>query len=153
MADAVDMEGSGRVTELTARPLFNLFYPELTGFVQPLAGELAARRELLCSIPYFTGYAVETGMLIDVLETAGLDAMAQVDLGTRTNRNQGLFALSRMSYEVLRAVEARLRADGRLLEPGNDPGGYVQAIRSSASLNLGRTDVTVVERPPMAELL
>lgn len=149
--DTVEMEGSGRVTELTARPLFNLFYPELTGFVQPLAGELAARRDLLCSIPYFTGYAVETGMLIDVLEVAGLDAMAQVDLGTRTNRNQGLFALSRMSYEVLRAVETRLRADGRLLEAaGSDD--YTQAIRSSASLKLGRAEVAVVERPPMNEL-
>jgi glucosyl-3-phosphoglycerate synthase len=148
---SVEMEGSGRVTELTARPLFNLFYPELTGFVQPLAGELAARRELLCSIPFFTGYAVETGMLIDVLEAAGLDAMSQVDLGMRTNRNQGLFALSRMSYEVLRAVEARLVADGRLHETaGTDD--YVQAIRSRESLNLDRTDVAVVERPPMAEL-
>lgn len=149
--DAVEMEGSGRVTELTARPLFNLFYPDLTGFVQPLAGELAARRDLLCSIPYFTGYAVETGMLIDVLEAAGLDAMAQVDLGTRTNRNQGLFALSRMSYEVLRAVETRLRADGRLLEQVG-PDDYVQAIRSNASLKLGRAEVAVVERPPMNEL-
>jgi glucosyl-3-phosphoglycerate synthase len=149
---AVEMEGSGRVTELTARPLFNLFYPQLTGFVQPLAGELAARREMLCSIPYFTGYAVETGMLIDVLETAGMDAMAQVDLGTRTNRNQGLFALSRMSYEVLLAVETRLRDDGRLRESTGD-NAYVQAIRSNASLELGRTDVSVVERPPMSELL
>jgi glucosyl-3-phosphoglycerate synthase len=149
--DTVEMEGSGRVTELTARPLFNLFYPELTGFVQPLAGELAARRDLLCSIPYFTGYAVETGMLIDVLEVAGLDAMAQVDLGTRTNHNQGLFALSRMSYEVLRAVETRLRADGRLLEAaGSDE--YTQAVRSSGSLKLGRTEVAVAERPPMNEI-
>jgi glucosyl-3-phosphoglycerate synthase len=149
--DSVEMEGSGRVTELTARPLFNLFYPELTGFVQPLAGELAAHRDLLCSIPYFTGYAVETAMLIDVLEAAGLDAMAQVDLGTRTNRNQGLFALSRMSFEVLLALEARLLMDGRLREPaGTD--GYIQAIRSNASLNLDRAEVAVVERPPMAEL-
>jgi glucosyl-3-phosphoglycerate synthase len=150
---AAEMEGSGRVTELMARPLFNLFYPDLTGFVQPLAGELAARRELLSSIPFFTGYAVETGMLIDVLEAAGLDAMAQVDLGTRTNRNQGLHALSRMSYEVLLAVEARLLADGRLREPVDDLDGYVQAMRSSESLDLGRSDVSVVERPPMAQLL
>jgi glucosyl-3-phosphoglycerate synthase len=91
-------------------------------------------------------------MLIDVLEMAGLDGMAQVDLGTRTNRNQGLFALSRMSYEVLRAIEMRLRGEGRLFEPaGGD--GYVQAIRSNASLNLDRTEVKVVERPPMTELL
>jgi glucosyl-3-phosphoglycerate synthase len=147
----VEMEGSGRVTELTARPLFNLFYPQLTGFVQPLAGEMAARRELLCSIPFFTGYAVETGMLIDVLDRVGLNAMAQVDLGTRTNRNQGLHALSRMSFEVLRAIETRLCGDGRLRESASG-NTYVQALRSNASLNLDRTDMVVVERPPMAEL-
>ena len=150
---AVEMEGSGRVTELTARPLFNLFYPELTGFVQPLAGELAARRELLHSIPFFTGYAVETGMLIDVLDAVGLDAMAQVDLGTRTNRNQGLQALSRMSYEVLRAVEERVCADGRLRERDGDLDSYVQAIRSRETLTIDRADVAVAERPPMMELL
>jgi glucosyl-3-phosphoglycerate synthase len=148
---AVEMEGSGRVTELTARPLFNLFYPELTGFAQPLAGEVAAPRAVLRSIPFFTGYAVETGMLIDVLRSAGLDSMAQVDLGQRTNRSQSLFALSRMSYEVLRAVELRLREEGRL---NGAAGGqaYVQALRSSDSLTLDRTEVAVVERPPMAEV-
>jgi glucosyl-3-phosphoglycerate synthase len=148
----VEMEGSGRVTELTARPLFNLFYPELTGFVQPLAGEIAARRDLLHSIPFFTGYAVETGMLIDVLEAVGLDGMAQVDLGTRANRNQGLFALSKMSYEVLRAVATRLREDGRLSEPAAEA-GYVQAVRSSTALHLERSDLAVVERPPMVQFL
>lgn len=150
----VELDNGGRVTELTARPLFNLFYPELTGFAQPLAGEMAAPRELFCSIPFFTGYAVETGMMIDVLRTAGLDAMAQVDLGTRTNRNQSLFDLSRMSYEVLRAVEQRLRQDGRLQVSGSELGlaldGYVHAIRSSTSLTLDSRNVEVLERPPMA---
>jgi glucosyl-3-phosphoglycerate synthase len=165
---ALEGEGSGRVTELTARPLFNLFYPELTGFAQPLAGEIAAPTELLHSIPFFTGYAVEAGMMIDVLHAVGLDAMAQVDLETRTNRNQGLYALSKMSYEVLRAVELRLRADGRLRDRGPnraplidrregeleaDHDRYVHAIRSNASLNLDRSKVMVVERPPMAGIL
>ena len=77
------MDDAGRVTELTAKPLFGIFYPELCGFGQPLAGEVAARRDLLRSIPFCTGYAVETAMMIDVLRHAGLDAMAQVDLGTR----------------------------------------------------------------------
>jgi glucosyl-3-phosphoglycerate synthase len=156
---ATDGEGSGRVTELTARPLFNLFYPELTGFAQPLAGEIAAPTELLRSIPFFTGYAVEAGMLIDVLRAVGLHAMAQVDVDTRTNRNQGLLALSKMSYEVLRAVELRLRGEGRL-SASDDHGAdrsdgdlYIHATRSAASLELERSEVKIVERPPMAGIL
>ena len=76
--ETVEADGGGRVTELSAKPLFNLFYPELTGFVQPLAGEFVADKELLCSIPFLTGYAVETGIMIDVLRRVGLGAMAQV---------------------------------------------------------------------------
>src|SRR5580698_7066504 len=100
-------DGGGRVTELMAKPLINLFYPELTGFVQPLAGEFAGRRDVLSSVPFFTGYGVEIGMLIDVFEQVGLSAMAQVDLGTRQNRHQSLASLSRMSSVVLRTVAAR----------------------------------------------
>ena len=66
--ETVEMDGGGRVTELSTKPLFNLFYPELTGFVQPLAGEFVADRELFSSIPFLTGYAVETGIMIDVLK-------------------------------------------------------------------------------------
>ena len=101
------LDGGGRVTELMAKPLINLFYPELAGFVQPLAGEFAARRDVLSSVPFFTGYGVEIGMLIDVFEQVGLGAMAQVDLGTRQNRHQSLASLSRMSSVVLRTVAAR----------------------------------------------
>ena len=101
-----------------AKPLINLFYPELAGFVQPLAGEFAARREVLSSVPFFTGYGVEIGMLIDVFDQVGLAAMAQVDLGTRQNRHQSLASLSRMSSVVLRTVAAReglaQRLDGGL---------------------------------------
>ena len=111
-------DGGGRVTELMAKPLINLFYPELAGFVQPLAGEFAARREVLSSVPFFTGYGVEIGMLIDVFDQVGLGAMAQVDLGTRQNRHQSLANLSRMSSVVLRTVAAReglgQRLDGGL---------------------------------------
>lgn len=152
--DRVRPDGGARVTELTAKPLLNLFYPALGGFAQPLAGEIAATRELLASIPFFTGYAVETGMLIDVLEAAGLDAMAQVDLATRTNRHQALFELSKMSYAVTLALESRLRRDGRLTEgaaPERDE--FVRAIRSAQGLRLERTPLEVTERPPMAELL
>ena len=100
-------DGGGRVTELMAKPLLNLFYPELAGFVQPLAGEFAGRRELLSAVPFFTGYGVEIGMMIDVFAEVGLDGMAQVDLGTRQNRHQQLASLTRMSSVVLRTVAMR----------------------------------------------
>jgi glucosyl-3-phosphoglycerate synthase len=146
-------DAGARVTELTAKPLLNLFYPELSGFAQPLAGEVAASRELLMSIPFLTGYAVETGMLIDVLRSVGLGAMAQVDLGSRTNRNQPLFALGKMAYAVLLAFESRLLQDGRLAHRPGDQHSYLHAIRSSDELRLERSEVEVVERPPMADVL
>jgi glucosyl-3-phosphoglycerate synthase len=147
------LDEGARVTELTAKPLLNFFYPELGGFAQPLAGEMAATRELLSSIPYLTGYAVETGMLIDVLGTVGIEAMAQVDLGNRTNRNQSLHELGKMSYAVLLAVASRLRREGRLLEAGVEPDSYVRAIRLATGLSLERASVEVVERPPIARAL
>src|SRR3984885_5005615 len=101
-------DGGGRVTELMAKPLFNFFCPELAGFVQPLAGEFAAPKELLCRVPFLTGYAVELGLMVDVLREIGLGAMAQVDLGVRHNRHQPLWDLTRMSYTVLRAMMSRM---------------------------------------------
>ena len=145
----VRLDGGARVTELTAKPLLNLFYPELSAFAQPLAGDLAASRALLEGIPFFTGYAVETGMLIDVLAAAGLDAMAQVDLGSRSNRHQPLFELGKMSYAVLRAVEMRLARDGRLRSNGGGArDSYVRAIRSADGLRLEQSPVPILERPP-----
>ncbi len=100
--------GGGRVTELVARPLINLFYPELSGLIQPLSGEYAGRRSLLETIPFFTGYAVEIGHLIDVAERTGIEALGQVDLERRVHRNQELEGLSRMSFVILQAVMKRL---------------------------------------------
>ena len=159
--ETVELDGGGRVTELTSKPLFNLFYPELTGFVQPLAGEFVADKELLSSIPFLTGYAVETGIMIDVLKKVGLEAMAQVDLGTRQNRHQPLFDLGRMSYSVLRAVARRLRQDGRLRQV-RDPSmpdslfqfsDYLHAVATPEGLRLREHVEQLVERPPMAEIL
>src|SRR5215204_316796 len=159
--EAVEIDGGGRVTELTTKPLFNLFYPELAGFVQPLAGEFVADKELFSSIPFLTGYAVETGIMIDVLKKVGLGAMAQVDLGTRQNRHQSLFDLGRMSYSALRAVARRLRQDGRLQQP-RDPSlpdslfqfsDYLHAVATPDGLKLREHVEELVERPPMAEVL
>jgi glucosyl-3-phosphoglycerate synthase len=132
----------GRVTELTARPLLSAFFPELAVFVQPLAGEVAARRTLVERIPFATGYAVETAMLLHARdELGGTDGMAQVDLDVRLNRHQALHDLTPMAYSVLRVVLERLRAESRLLDGETAPlqtadGGLVQ--------------VEIVERPPFA---
>ena len=159
--ETVEADGGGRVTELSAKPLFNLFYPELTGFVQPLAGEFVADKELFCSIPFLTGYAVETGIIIDVLKGVGLGAMAQVDLGTRQNRHQPLRDLSRMSYAVLRAVARRLREDGRL-DQARDPNlpeqlfqfsDFLHAVATPEGLKLQEYVEELVERPPISEAL
>jgi len=112
--DRVLPEGGGRVTELMARPLINLFYPELSGLVQPLAGEYAGRRALLESIPFFTGYAVEVGLLVDILEQAGLAAIGQVDLERRIHRNQPLPNLSQMAFVILQATMRKLEERHRL---------------------------------------
>jgi len=100
--------GGGRVTELTARPLINLFYPMLSGLVQPLSGEYAGRRELLERLPFFTGYGVETGHLIDIVENFGLNAIAQTDLGVRIHRNQELLDLSKMAFAIMQVALKRL---------------------------------------------
>ena len=123
--------GGGRVTELTARPLLQAFYPQLAAFHQPLAGEMAGRRELLERIAFCTGYAVETGLLLDVHADVGLEAMAQVDLDVRQNRHQPIGDLTAMAADVVAAVSSRLRREGRLLDPCLEP---------------------LLERPPLAEL-
>lgn len=106
--DKVIAGGGGRVTELTARPFINLFYPELSGLIQPLSGEYAGRRSALESIPFFTGYGVETGMLIDLENKFGLSGIAQVDLLERIHHNQPLPNLSRMSFLIMQVVLKRL---------------------------------------------
>jgi glucosyl-3-phosphoglycerate synthase len=159
--ETIELDGGGRVTELTTKPLFNLFYPELAGFVQPLAGEFVADKELFSSVPFLTGYAVETGIMIDVFKKVGLGAMAQVDLGTRQNRHQPLFDLGRMSYSVLRAVARRMRQDGRLRQV-RDPSmpnslfqfsDYLHAVATPEGLKLREHVEELVERPPIAEVL
>ena len=123
-------EGGGRVTELTAKPLLRRHWPELAGFHQPLAGEMAARRALLERLPFSTGYAVEMALLIDAYRDGGLRRLAQVDLDARQNAHQSLAGLTSMADHVLEAATRRLVADGRLTDPGTPV-------------------VEIVERPPM----
>jgi glucosyl-3-phosphoglycerate synthase len=140
--DGTVVDDAGRVTELTAKPLLAIFHPELAGFGQPLAGEVAAHRDVLCSIPFFTGYAVEAGMLIDVLRRVGLGAMAQVDLGSRRNRSQRLLALNSMSYAVAQALLARA---GRAV----DAESYLHAANQPGGVRLEHRRVQLLERPPL----
>ena len=144
-ADGTELPADGgRVTELAARPLLSAFYPELAAFVQPLAGEVAARRSLLDRVPFATGYAVETAMLLGVRDAlGGTERMAQIDLDVRLNQHQPLRRLAPMAYAVLRVILERLRAEGRLADDHAPPlqtadGGLVQ--------------VELVERPPFATL-
>jgi glucosyl-3-phosphoglycerate synthase len=115
--DSVAFAEGGRVNHLMARPALELFYPQLAGVRQPLAGEMAARRTLLERLPFTTGYGVEVGMLIDVWREVGLDGMAQVDLEEHRNRHQPLSALTPMAFTVLATIATRLEREGRLRAP------------------------------------
>ncbi len=144
--------GGGRVTELVARPLLNLFYPDLSGFIQPLAGEYAGRRSLLETLSFFTGYAVEIGHLIDIAERVGLEGLGQVDLERRVHRNQELEGLSRMSFVILQAVMKRLeeRHKARLFA---EMGSTMKLPRSGADrLGLEVIELADLERPPMIRI-
>jgi glucosyl-3-phosphoglycerate synthase len=131
----------GRVTELMARPLLNLHEPRLAGFSQPLAGEFAARRDLLRSIPFPVGYGIEIAVLIDALRSRGLDALAECRLGERRNRHQSLRALGEMAYAVLAAVERRLDPRSPLAD---------QFLRPWADGTSAL--VPIIERPALASL-
>jgi glucosyl-3-phosphoglycerate synthase len=143
--------GGGRVTELVARPLLNLFWPELAGFVQPLSGEYAGRREVLEQIPMISGYGVELGMLIDIARYSGANAMAQVDLERRVHRNQDVQALSRMSFGILQAAFSRLVDEGKVA-PGSWSTTLLQFANRLREYNIEPREISVTQRPPMATL-
>lgn len=144
--------GGGRVTELTVRPLFNLFYPELAGLVQPLSGEYAGRRSVFEQIPFFTGYGVESGMLIDILDRFGLGAIAQTDVEVRVHDNQQIGALSRMSFGIMQAIFRRLEDDGKV-SLGSPLRNSFNVIERQDGLYTGKpVEIKVVERPPMIDL-
>ncbi|MER5676774.1 MULTISPECIES: glucosyl-3-phosphoglycerate synthase [Streptomyces] len=136
----------GRVTELVARPLLNLHWPRLAGFVQPLGGEYAVRRSLLERLPFPVGYGVELGLLVDALHTVGLDALAQVDVGVRRHRHQDGQALGRMAATIYRTAQLRL-SRGALVRPEitqfeRGPDGFVPHTHA----------VDTEERPPMRDI-
>jgi glucosyl-3-phosphoglycerate synthase len=143
--------GGGRVTELVARPLINLHWPLLAGVMQPLGGEYAGRRELLERLPFVTGYGVELGLLLDVFRLAGLDAIAQVDLGRRVHSHQTTEALGAMACQILLTAWSRLERHGRMLPLEEPVTALTQFRRAPNGHDVRVSDIGVGERPPMVE--
>jgi len=154
LADATGIRpsGGGRVTEILVRPLFSLFFPELTALIQPLSGEYAVRREVLERIPFPIGYGVETSHLIDVYFEWGLEAFAQTDLDRRVHRHQPTRDLGKMSFGILHTFLTRLRARGIL--PGLPE---LTPILRQFQFHDGKYEQVIhelreEERPPMIEV-
>ena len=141
--------GGGRVTELMVRPFLNLLFPDLAMMAQPLSGEYAGRRSLLEQLPFFTGYGVEIGLLIDIEQRFGMQSIAQVDMEVRIHRNQSIEGLRKMSCVILSILLHRSEQLGKiaLLEGmghqlhliRREEGGYVYDAE----------DIRGRERPPM----
>jgi glucosyl-3-phosphoglycerate synthase len=146
VGDTTLPDGGGRVTELTARPLLNLFYPDLAAVQQPLAGEVAARRELLEQLPFVTGYGVDIALLLDAYRVVGLEGIAQVDLDIRQNAHQPLRDLGPMAFSVLRALASRLQREGRLAGP------LPSAFLMPGEDDLPALSAEPIERPPLETL-
>jgi glucosyl-3-phosphoglycerate synthase len=152
VGDKIQAGGGGRVTELTARPLLNLFYPELSGVIQPLSGEYGGTRAALEQFSFFSGYGVEIGLLIDMLDKLGLNAIAQVDLQERIHHNQPLEALSKMSFAIIQAVMRKLeaRSGQSILENVNQTMKLIRYEQNSFMLEI--EEIAERDRPPMIEL-
>jgi glucosyl-3-phosphoglycerate synthase len=151
-------DGGGRVTELVARPLLNLYWPELAGFVQPLAGEYAGRRQALEAVPFVTGYGVEVGLLVDLLDLVGLDAMAQVDLGYRQHRHQDNEGLGQMSAQIITVALGRHDRQRQVGMTGQPHPWLAQFRRGEpGAVGFERevmvSHIAVPERPPLAQVL
>jgi glucosyl-3-phosphoglycerate synthase len=143
---SVSTEG-GRVSELVARPLLSLWWPELSGVVQPLAGEWAVRRDLMESLSIPTGYGVELATLLDTAAAYGLDAIAQVDLDSRAHKHQSDHDLALMAAELLVVASRR-----RPLAGGAPPASpcLCQFVREGAQVRPVIRPVPAAERPPVS---
>jgi glucosyl-3-phosphoglycerate synthase len=147
--DELIPDEGGRVTELLARPMLAALFPELSGFIQPLSGEYAGHIDVLKRLPFFTGYSVEVGLLIDLLDTVGLDAMAQVDLDERIHRNRTLAELGPMAYTIGKTILRRAEERGRMRSGLDLPAAPL--LRPSPD-GIEIHNATEVERPPMEQI-
>jgi glucosyl-3-phosphoglycerate synthase len=144
--------GGGRVTELVARPWLNMFWPDLAGFIQPLAGEQAGRRTYLEQVPFVSHYGVEIGLLIDLYDLVGIDALAQVDLERRVHRNQSVEKLGRMAFVIQQSLMTRMQREGRLDLRADRVTTLHQFRNRYREWRDVAHELPVWERPPMREV-
>lgn len=148
---SVRASGGGRVTEILVRPLFSLFFPELTAIIQPLSGEYAVRREVLEQIAFPIGYGVETSHLIDVHNKFGLEAFAQTDLDKRVHENKPTQALGKMSFGILQTFIKRAKALG-ILEKADHETILRQFQVAKDQYQQNKISIVEEERPPIIEI-
>lgn len=152
VSDSVRPSGGGRVTEILIRPLFSLYFPELTGIIQPLSGEYAVRREVLENINFPIGYGVETSHLIDVYTQYGLDAFAQTDLDQRIHENKPTRALGKMAFGILQTFIKRAKNLG-IIEKINDFETILRQTQAKdEAYEQAELEIVEEERPPMIEI-
>lgn len=148
-SQGVRPSGGGRVTEILVRPLFSMFFPELSAIIQPLSGEYAVRRGVLEQIRFPIGYGVETSHLLDVYNQWGMNAFAQTDLDQRVHRNQSTVALGKMSFGILQSFMKRMEAFGQLEKLPEMSSIYKHFQAQDESYQLIEKEVLEEERPPM----
>jgi len=152
VGNRIRRSGGGRVTEILVRPLLSNFYPELSGFLQPLSGEYAGRREILEKLPFRVGYGVEVGLLIDIYEECGLFSLAQVDLDRRIHRNRSLDDLSRMSFAILHTFFTKLQQQG-IISINKKIENYFYLVKAEGEdIFLFKEKFTLTERKPMIKI-
>ncbi len=151
-SEGIRPSGGGRVTEILVRPLFSLFFPELTAMIQPLSGEYAVRREVLEEIPFPIGYGVETSHLIDVYQKRGLEAFAQTDLECRVHRNQSTRDLGKMAFGILQSFLNRLESNEMIEKLPELSNIFRQFQAEGERYEQVLKEIVEEERPPMISI-
>lgn len=146
--EKIEKEGGGRVTEILVRPWLNLFYPQLSMVLQPLSGEYGGRRDVFKTLPFFTGYGVEIGLLIEVWRKYGLEGLAQVNLEERVHTNKTTTELGKMSFAILQALLTMLVEEGRLIK---EPFWFKNYLLPQPEAFFSEERVEVVKKPPLIE--
>ncbi|NLX24750.1 MAG: glucosyl-3-phosphoglycerate synthase [Lentisphaerae bacterium] len=144
--------GGGRVTEILVRPLFSLFFPELTALIQPLSGEYAVRREVLEAMPFPIGYGVETSHILDVYHKWGLGAFGQTDLDQRVHRNQSTLSLGKMSFGILQSFLRRIESFGMVDKLPEMSNIFRQFQAHESRYEQVTQEIIEEERPPMSSI-
>jgi len=151
-SQGVRPSGGGRVTEILIRPLFSMYFPELSAIIQPLSGEYAVRREVLEQIPFPIGYGVETSHILDVYHRWGIEAFAQTDLDQRLHRNQATTSLGKMAFGILQSFMKRMKALGKIDRISEIEPIYRHFIAKDSEYEMVTHRIEEEERPPMIEI-